>query len=177
MKSFYTKLHGAEFRVLRLQEIATHSDVIDTPVRMVAYLRAQLAVSPTYNPDVENMYVVHLNTRYQPIGLSLVAHGTLGSILVHAREVFRAAIVANSAAVILAHNHPSGDPTPSEADIHITRNLISCGDLLNIKVLDHIILGRPTPFTGPANAPISSKHAPAVLGHSSLRELGHFYGQ
>jgi DNA repair protein RadC len=81
--------------------------------------------------------------------------GILDSVLVHAREVFRVAIVASAHAVILAHNHPAGDPTPSEADIRTTRDLIRAGQLLKIEVLDHIIIGSTT--------------------HSSLRSLGHFY--
>ena len=71
----------------------------------------------------------------------LVAHGTLDTILVHPREVFRAAITANAAVIVLAHNHPSGEATPSEADIKVTRDLIRAGQLLKIEVLDHVIVG------------------------------------
>ena len=83
------------------------------------------------------------------------------TLLVHAREVFRTAILAAASAVILAHNHPSGDPAPSEADIKVTRDLIRAGQLLKIEVLDHVILGRPTPER--------------AKDFSSLRELGYFY--
>jgi DNA repair protein RadC len=75
--------------------------------------------------------------------------------------VFRSAISAGAAAVILLHNHPSGDPTPSEADIKVTRDLIRAGQLLKIEVLDHIILGRAT-LERPKD-------------YVSLRELGYFY--
>jgi DNA repair protein RadC len=74
---------------------------------------------------------------------------------VHAREVFRAAIIAAAAAVVIVHNHPSGDPSPSEADIKVTRDLIRAGQLLKIELLDHVIIGNPN--------------------HSSLRSLGYFY--
>jgi DNA repair protein RadC len=75
---------------------------------------------------------------------------------VHAREVFRtAAIIAGASAIVLMHNHPSGEPQPSEADIKVTRDLIRAGQLLKIEVLDHVIVGKPS--------------------HSSLRELGYFY--
>ena len=87
--------------------------------------------------------------------------GTLDTLLVHPREVFRAAIAANAAAVVLAHNHPSGDPTPSEADIKVTRDLIRAGQLLKIDVLDHVIIGRATPER--------------PKDYASLRELGYFY--
>ena len=87
--------------------------------------------------------------------------GTLDTLLVHPREVFKAAIAANAAAVVLAHNHPSGDPTPSEADIKVTRDLIRAGQLLKIEVLDHVIIGRATPER--------------PKDYASLRELGYFY--
>ena len=64
--------------------------------------------------------------------------------LVHPREVFKTTIAARAAAVVLVHNHPSGDPTPSEADIKVTRDLIGVGQLLKMELLDHIILGRAT---------------------------------
>ena len=85
---------------------------------------------------------------------------TLATLLVHAREVFRPAIVAAAAALLVAHNHPSGDPSPSEADIKVTRDLIRAGQLLKIEVLDHIILGQASPSQ--------------PKGYTSLRELGFF---
>ena len=81
----------------------------------------------------------------------------MDTILCHPREIFRLAIMASAAAIIIAHNHPSGEPTPSEADIKITRDLIRAGQLLKIEVLDYIIIGQPN--------------------HSSLRSLGYFYSQ
>jgi DNA repair protein RadC len=90
-----------------------------------------------------------------------LASGTLDTLLVHPREVFRAAVSSGAAALILAHNHPSGDPTPSEADIRVTRDLIRAGQLLKIEVLDHIILGR--------------RVADRDRDYVSLRELGYFY--
>lgn len=65
----------------------------------------------------------------------------MDTILVHPREVFRAAIIASASAIVLAHNHPSGEATPSEADIKVTRDLIRAGQLLKIEVLDHVIIG------------------------------------
>ena len=79
---------------------------------------------------------------------------------IHAREVFKAAIVANAQAIVLGHNHPSGDPAPSESDIKMTRDLIRAGQLLRIEVLDDVVVGHP-------------QHQPN--GYSSLRELGYFY--
>ena len=74
----------------------------------------------------------------------LLTIGSMDTILVHAREVFRAAIIAAASAIILMHNHPSGDAGPSEADIKVTRDLIRAGQLLKLEVLDHIIVGHGT---------------------------------
>lgn len=79
----------------------------------------------------------------------------------HPREVFRVAIVAGAAAVVIMHNHPSGDPTPSESDVKATRDLIRAGQLLKLEVLDHVILGRATEERS--------------KDWASLRELGYFY--
>ena len=73
-----------------------------------------------------------------------LTRGTLDAAIVHSRDVFRHAVAANASAVVLVHNHPSGDPTPSKADITVTRDLIRAGRLLKIEVQDHVILGRRT---------------------------------
>jgi DNA repair protein RadC len=109
---------------------------------------------------VEQFRVVLVNTRRRLISVAKISEGTLDTILIHPREVFRPAIVGSAAAVILVHNHPSGDPTPSEADIKVTRDLIRAGQLLKIEVLDHIILGNRT-----------QERANDFV---SLRELGYF---
>ena len=160
-KIWLTKLGGSEFKVMRLQDAPTDNRILDNPEMIVQYLNAQLPNSIAYRPDTENFIVVHLSVRRKPIGFEVISNGTLDTLLVHAREVFKSAIVANSAAIVLAHNHPSGDPSPSEADIKVTRDLIRAGQLLKIEVLDHVILGRATPEQPKA--------------YSSLRELGYFY--
>ena len=153
-----------EFKVLTLRETVPPSALSDrdTPERVAEYYRAQIATDVRYTPEVETFHVVVLSTRRKIQGHFLVATGTLDTLLVHAREVFRPAIVANAAAVVLLHNHPSGDPSPSEADIKVTRDLIRGGQLLKIEVLDHLVMGKPD-----LNA--NSK------GYCSLRELGYFY--
>jgi DNA repair protein RadC len=110
---------------------------------------------------VESFQVLLLNVRKRLIRAEKISQGLLDTILVHPREVFRAAIAANAAGVVLVHNHPSGDPTPSEADIKVTRDLIRAGQLLKIEVVDHVIIGRAT--------------AERAKDFSSLRELGYFY--
>ncbi|BAF60638.1 hypothetical DNA repair proteins [Pelotomaculum thermopropionicum SI] len=97
--------------------------------------------------DREKFLIICLNTRNEPTAVHTVAVGTLNSSQVHPREVFKVALLANSAGIILAHNHPSGDPAPSREDIEITRRLKECGDLLGISVLDHIVIGSGGQYT------------------------------
>ena len=111
--------------------------------------------------EVECFQILLLNTRHKLIRIEKISQGTLDTILVHPREVFRLAITAGAAAIVLVHNHPSGDPTPSDADVRVTRDLIRAGQLLKIDVLDHIIIG--------------SRAADRPKDFVSLRELGYFY--
>ena len=92
------------------------------------------------NPDRECFVAMLLDGKNRITALHLVSQGSLNQSIVHPRETFKAAILANAAAVILAHNHPTGDLTPSSEDIAITRRLKEAGDLLGIKVLDHVII-------------------------------------
>jgi DNA repair protein RadC len=89
----------------------------------------------------EHFRIVLLDTKNQIIVTEEISVGTLNASIVHPRDVFKAAIKRNSNAMILIHNHPSGDPTPSNEDMNITNRLIDAGNLIGIKVLDHIIIG------------------------------------
>ncbi len=102
-----------------------------------------------------------LTTRRHIKGHVLISTGTLDTIIVHPREVFRPAIIGAAAAIVLVHNHPSGNPTPSEADIKVTRDLMRAGQLLKLEVLDHVVIG----FAAPERP----------KDYASLRELGYFY--
>jgi DNA repair protein RadC len=113
--------------------------VIDTPQKASAAIRDKLQ-----NLDHEEFRVLLLNTKHALIRVAEVSRGSLNASIVEPREVFKDAIAASAASMILAHNHPSGDPTPSTEDIAITKRLVKAGELLNITVLDHIILGRRT---------------------------------
>ncbi len=139
------------------REAQRETPLLDTPESVANLLREEVR-----GLEVETFVLVMVNTRRRLIATERLAQGTLDTLLVHPREVFRRAITANAAAIILAHNHPSGDPTPSEADIKVTRDLIRSGQLLRIEVLDHIILGRRTENR--------------TRDYVSLRELGYFYG-
>ncbi len=138
------------------KEIRGEAPMLDSPERIAEMLREE---NRFY--EVETFQSILLNTRRRLIRVEQISQGTLDTILVHPREVFRSAIAANAHALVIVHNHPSGDPTPSEADIKVTRDLIRAGQLLKIDVLDHIILGR------------ASQDRPK--DYVSLRELGYFY--
>ena len=114
---------------------------------LLDYLRADLAAL-----TVERVRVLHLNSRNMLIRDELMAEGSIDQAVIHVREVIRRAMDLGSAALILVHNHPSGDPTPSRADIQLTRDIAEAGRKLGITVHDHIIIG--------AN------------GHSSMRTSG-----
>jgi len=95
--------------------------------------------------DRERFCVLLLNTKNGLIRVADVSEGSLNASIVEPREVFKDAIAASAASMILVHNHPSGDPTPSSEDISITKRLVKAGELLNIGVLDHVILGHRVP--------------------------------
>ncbi|MCC7377201.1 MAG: DNA repair protein RadC [Verrucomicrobiales bacterium] len=139
------------------RETRGETPLLDTPDRVADLLREEMRTL-----EVETFHLLMVNTRRRLISAERISQGTLDTLLVHPREVFRKAIAANASAIIVAHNHPSGDPTPSEADIRVTRDLIRAGQLLKIEVLDHVILGERT------------RDRPK--DYLSLRELGYFYG-
>jgi DNA repair protein RadC len=137
------------------EELRGEAPTLDTPEAVARLMREDVRLR-----NVETFHILLLNTRRRLLDVVKISDGTLDTILVHPREVFKPAIAANAAAIILLHNHPSGDPSPSEADIKVTRDLIRAGQLLKIEVLDHIILGRAT------------RERPKDF--VSLRELGYF---
>ena len=146
-----------EYKVVALRDcpLPEYLSECDTPQKAADYWRLHVATQPNFNPEVETCVVLHLTVRRRVRGHHLVATGTLDTLLVHSREVFRPAIVASSHAILLMHNHPSMDPHPSEADLRVTRDLVRAGQILRIEVLDHVIV--------------------AGQRHASLRELGWFH--
>jgi len=138
------------------REVLNESPLLDTPERIAGLLREENRLY-----QVERFQLVLVNTRRRLIRVEPIAVGTLDTVVIHPREVFYPALVSRASAVVLMHNHPSGDPSPSEADIKMTRDLIRAGNLLKIEVLDHIIIGTQTPER--------------PKGFVSLREMGYFY--
>jgi DNA repair protein RadC len=97
----------------------------------------------------ESLRVILLDTRYHHIGTEQVSLGSVNESIAHPRDVFRPAVVASAYAVIVVHNHPSGDPSPSQSDHSLTRRLVEAAELLQIKLLDHVIIGAPADGRSP----------------------------
>lgn len=131
------------------------TEVLDNPDQVAQYWRQNIPEADWYDPMKEALVVLVLNTRKRVLGHNLVALGSLDTCPVTPLFVFRPVFAFVGSAIILVHNHPSGQPEPSEADIKVTRDLIRAGQCLKIEILDHIIIGQST--------------------HSSLRALGYFY--
>ncbi|HEY0947137.1 MAG TPA: JAB domain-containing protein [Opitutaceae bacterium] len=128
---------------------------LDRPEMVAEYLRSAF----DENPLQEAFYCVYLDRKNHPIGRHLITLGTATSTLVSPREVFRGAILAGATALIVSHNHPSGDPAPSAADVHITRQLREAAKVIDIDLIDHVIVG-------------DAKADPVQVGHYSFRAAG-----
>jgi len=103
---------------------------------------AQILIAEMAHLEQENFRVLYLDTRNRLLGSETVYVGTLNASHIRVAEIFRDAVKRNCAAVIVAHNHPSGDPSPSPEDVEVTRQLIAAGKLLSIELLDHLIIGQ-----------------------------------
>jgi len=157
VKPFKFPASPYEYKVTPLRECPTPESLqqCDTPDQAAAYWKLHIATHPHFDPERECLAVLLLNTRRRIKGHQLVSIGTQDTLLVHSREIFRLAVLTAANALILMHGHPSGDSSPSQADIKVTRDLIRAGQILKIEVLDHVIMGQGN--------------------FSSLKALGHFY--
>ena len=129
------QLRELELRYRTRQDVPVPASIA-TPAAAAAIVAELLALEV-----VEVFGVLCLNTRHSVLCSHLVSRGGLDATVVHPRDVFRACILAGAAAVVLYHNHPSGDPTPSRDDAALTRRMVTAGDLVGICVIDHIIVG------------------------------------
>ena len=136
---------AAAIRLLRTQAMA--QPILSGWQALLDYLQADMA-----HIGIERVRVLHLNTRNMLIRDETISEGSIDQAAVHVREVIRRAIELGSASIILVHNHPSGDPSPSRQDIALTRQIIDAGSTMGVTVHDHVIIG--------------------AKGHSSLRALG-----
>ena len=126
---------GYGIRVVREPEILFPRTGVAKPQDAYEILKRQLAWE-----DREIFACVILDARNQVLGINTVSLGTLNASLVHCREVFRPAILMGAASIIVAHNHPTGDPTPSRQDLELTRRLRDAGEIIGIEMLDHLII-------------------------------------
>ena len=138
---FETALMPPVFRVQLVRESGIDRPQLDHP-----WDAAQILCRYLENEDREHFVTLMLDVKNRVIGIHTVSIGNLNSAIVSPREVFKAAILANAASIIVGHNHPSGDVTPSPEDIEITEVLKKAGKLLGIEVLDHIIVGEDGSF-------------------------------
>jgi DNA repair protein RadC len=115
------------------------SKLLSTAELVYQYMKDVLEVYPVN----EVFYVILLNRKNRPLGRVAITSGTATCALAHPREVFRPAIVGGATAIICVHNHPSGDPAPSSADLQLTRQLREAAKIVDIDLIDHVILGHP----------------------------------
>ncbi|MGL5086219.1 MAG: RadC family protein [Clostridium sp.] len=123
----------SRFKTLRGQRV---NFKISSPKNIASMLMNEMT-----DLNQEVLKLIMLNTKNEVIGIKDVFKGSLNTSIVHPREIFREAIKRNSASIIICHNHPSGDPTPSKEDINITIRLKECSSIMGIELLDHIIIG------------------------------------
>lgn len=148
-----------QIRVLTVQDSAIMSPHIERPENAAAWFRETVTRSEWYDPDKECFVVAHLNRKTCVKNWTMVTLGTATATLAHPREVFRAAIASCATAIFCFHNHPSGDPAPSRADMAVTRQLRDAAKIIDIALLDHVIIGEPA-------------CDPTGLGHFSFRLAG-----
>lgn len=131
-----------EQKLMIVRETAAETTRTRTPADIAGLWESEIKKSAWYQEDKECCVVFFLNSKNYMTGYNLVSLGTLDASLVHPREVFRPAIIGGAAAIVLAHNHPSGDPMPSMEDIRITKQMVEVGKIVDIKCLDHVVIGK-----------------------------------
>jgi len=130
-----------KINVYKLKLVRSSSKSVKVEVIKNPEAAAQVLTTYLKDEDREHFVAVMLDIKNRVIGINTVSIGTISETLVHPREVFKAAILANAHAIILGHNHPTGDVAPSVDDLDVTRELVKAGEYLKIQVLDHIIIG------------------------------------
>ena len=138
-----------EWKVVSLRECPSPEAMpcIRQPSDAVNYWRQHVAGSPQFNPDCECVAVLLLNTKLRVKGHHIVSVGTLNEAMAHPREVFRIAVMGAACAIVLMHNHPSGEVDPSSADRALTKRVREAGEILRIEVHDHVIIGHHRHFS------------------------------
>lgn len=138
----YTKGNTARVTVSTVRE-DTVDHRMESPVQLWDFWKYVIATQPDYEPEKECLIVVLLNTKLHAFAWNRVSLGTIDQTYAHPREIFRPVIAGGAWAFALMHNHPSGDPTPSPADSKMTTRIRECAELMQIKFVDHVIVGMP----------------------------------
>jgi len=136
------KFSTYEIRIQRINE-CPGSLRVDAPAEALAYWREKITVAPWHDPEKEMLVTLMLNTRCAAVGHAMVSIGSMNESVAHPREIYRPAVATGAYGIILMHNHPSGDPSPSEADTRLTRRLAEAASILQVGLLDHVIVGTP----------------------------------
>lgn len=131
--------------VVSEQSLPFNLNPCDSPEKSYDLWQAVIASQPDHEPDKENLVVVIVNTRLVPFAWHRVSLGTVSEAQGHPREILRPVIASAGFGFILMHNHPSGDPSPSRADEAVTRRLSEASDLMQVRFIEHVIVGRPSP--------------------------------
>ena len=122
--------------MVRDSSLKVETKRVSTPGQASEILRAYIG-----DTDREQVVTMILDTKNIIIAINTVSIGSLNASIIHPREIFKPAILANAASIIIGHNHPSGDPKPSQQDLEITRRLVDAGNIIGVAVRDHIIIG------------------------------------
>ena len=141
MTKYKTKLTENK-RVVLEKEVSMNypalSHIIRSPEDVVELGREFMHI---HEEPEEYMYMICMNTKNKVIGVFEISHGNVNSSIVGTREVFQKALLANAVSIILMHNHPSGDPSPSREDVEVTKRMVEAGKIVGVQVLDHIVIG------------------------------------
>ena len=129
----YVKAYSVQ--LVRDSSVKVETRLADSSEKIAPIVRAYIGETPK-----EHFVVLFMDARNRIIGINTASVGTLNASLCHPREVFQAAILASAAGIVVSHNHPSGDPTPSPEDREVTRRLVRAGEILGIPLLDHVIV-------------------------------------
>lgn len=131
------------YKIPRIRFSLVRENYVDSPIKKIASSKecVEFLHSQLDNWDREAFLVIHLDTKNQIVDFHIASIGSLSTSIVHPREIWSCAVRNQAAAVLFAHNHPSSDPTPSREDKDCTDRLVKAGNILGIKVLDHIIIG------------------------------------
>jgi DNA repair protein RadC len=129
-----------EFKIMTIRRCCAGPVVARDGKEVARYWRRCIATADWFNPDVECLAVILLNVKCEIMGHHFVGMGLLNSCSIHAREIFRAAIIGAAYAVILVHNHPSGRTNPSDADLKYTRKMLRAASVIGIQIFDHFIV-------------------------------------